>query len=107
MHYLRAGDQLTAEKISKLDGYDVFHVLDDHRQSYKNFIHDRMNEDGLDPMVKATILRESSLTLAEEIFEQENVAIALAESKEVITQFIDFMEQEPEGMANLNFAFFT
>ena len=46
-------------------------------------------------------MRESSLTLAEEIFEQPAVDKALHESKELITNFIDFMEQEPEGMAHL------
>ena len=58
--------------------------------------------DGLDAATKALILRESSLTLAEEIFEQPEVQVALNDSRELITNFIDFMETEPEGMAHLH-----
>jgi len=99
--YLRAGDQLEAAKIAHLDRADVFYVPENQRQSYKNFVFGRMNEKSLDVRTKAMVLRESSLTLAEEIFEQPDVSCALNDSKELITNFIDFMENEPEGMAHL------
>lgn len=101
IHYVRGGESLSKEKISKLDKADVFFIREEQRQFYKNFIFSQLNEDGLEPGVKASILRESSMTLAEEIFEQPDVERALNESRELITQFIDFMEHEPEGMANL------
>lgn len=101
IHYVRSGESLSAEKIAKLDRADVFHIREDQRQLYKNFIFGQLNEENLEPGVKAAILRESSMTLAEEIFEQPDVERALNESRELITQFIDFMEKEPEGMANL------
>ena len=99
--YLRAGDNLTRDKISRLDRADVFFVPEEQRQAYKNFIFQRLNDVSGSPQEKALILRESSLTLAEEIFEQPDVARALDDSKELIHQFIQFMDQEPEGMAYL------
>jgi putative nucleotidyltransferase with HDIG domain len=99
--YLRAGDNLTREKISKLDRADVFFVPEEQRQAYKSFIFQRLNDASGSPQEKALILRESSITLAEEIFEQPDVARALDDSKELIHQFIKFMDYEPEGMAYL------
>jgi len=101
IHYLREGQSLTLDKIKSLDRGNVFYIRESHRQFYKNFIFDRLNEESLEAGVKASILRESSMTLAEEIFEKSDVSEALTESKVLITQFIDFMEQEPEGMAHL------
>ena len=101
VHYLRPGEMLKAEKIVSLDRADVFFVPDVQRAAYKKYVFDRMNETGLDTRQKAVILRESSLTLAEEIFEQPNVENALLESKDLITGFIGFMDNEPDGMAQL------
>ncbi len=99
--YLRAGDQLKPEKIAHLDRADVFFVPEEQRQAYKAFIFGRLNDSELNAGEKASLLRESSLTLAEEIFEQPDVSRALNDSKELIEQFITFMEQEPEGMTHL------
>jgi putative nucleotidyltransferase with HDIG domain len=101
IHYVRSGEALAKEKIAKLDRADVFYIREDQRQFYKNFIFAQLNEEALDSATKANILRESSMTLAEEIFEQPDVERALNDSRELITHFIDFMEKEPEGMANL------
>ncbi len=99
--YLRAGDHLSREKIMSLDRADIFFVPEEQRQAYKDFVHGQLNDGALDTLTKATILRESSLTLAEEIFEHPDVSRALNDAKELIKQFIDFMDQEPEGMAHL------
>jgi putative nucleotidyltransferase with HDIG domain len=101
VHYLRAGELLKAEKINHLDRADVFYVPEVQRALFKRYIFDCLNEAGISPGVKAQMLRESSLTLAEEIFEQQDVKQALNDSKELIYNFIEFMEQEPEGMAHL------
>lgn len=101
IHYLRPGESLKAEKIASLDRADVFYVREEQRADYRLYISDRMNEEGLESKVKALILRESSMTLAEEIFEQADVNHALNESKEIVTSFIDFMENNPEGMSHL------
>ena len=101
IHYLRPGELVSADKISKLDRADVFYVPEAQRSTYKRYVFEVLNTDSLDVKTKATLLRESSLTLAEEIFEQPDVDKALHESKELITNFIDFMDQEPESMAHL------
>ena len=99
--YLRAGDKLSSEKISHLQRADVFYVPDEQRAFFKRYIFDRLNEDNIDVKTKANILRESSLTLAEEIFEKEDVEDALADSRELITNFIELMDQEPQAMSHL------
>lgn len=52
-------------------------------------------------MDKALILRESSYSLVEELYENPDVNTALDESKEVVANFIGFMAQEPDAFANL------
>lgn len=99
--YLRAGDSLTVEKIKHLEKADVFYVPDAQRAAFKRYVFDRLNEDQLDTKTKANILRESSLTLAEEIFEKPDVEEALHDSKELISNFVDFMDHEPEAMSHL------
>jgi putative nucleotidyltransferase with HDIG domain len=101
VHYLRSGELMKAEKINVLDRADVFYVPEAQRANYKRYVFDRMNEVGIETKLKAQILRESSLTLAEEIFEQPDVNQALEDSRELITNFIDFMDNEPEGMSHL------
>ncbi|RYZ65720.1 MAG: HD domain-containing protein, partial [Proteobacteria bacterium] len=100
-HYLRPGELLSHDKIGKLDKADIFYVPEPQRATYKRYIFEVLNSDQLDVKTKATLLRESSMTLAEEIFEQPEVDKALHESKELITNLIDFMEQEPDSMAHL------
>lgn len=101
--YLRAGDALDNEKIEKLSetGSDVFYVSDNDRQAYKNYVHSEVTSSILPPAEKAQILRESSMALVEELYENPDVYQALDESKEVVKNFIDFMKNEPDGMANL------
>jgi putative nucleotidyltransferase with HDIG domain len=101
IHYLRAGEALSADKVKSLDRADVFYVPEEQRPLYKRYVFECMNEVDLGPALKAQILRESSLTLAEEIFEQPNVERALNDSKEIVANFIEFMQSEPEGMAHL------
>ncbi|RYZ75800.1 MAG: HD domain-containing protein [Proteobacteria bacterium] len=101
VHYLRPGELLSHDKIGKLDKADIFYVPEPQRATYKRYIFEVLNSDQLDVKTKATLLRESSMTLAEEIFEQPEVDKALHESKELITNLIDFMEQEPDSMAHL------
>lgn len=101
VHYLRPGELVSSDKISKLDRADVFYVPEAQRGTYKKYVFEVLNSDNLDVKTKATLLRESSMTLAEEIFEQPEVDKALHESKELITNFIDFMDQEPDSMAHL------
>ncbi len=102
--YLRAGDRLEQEKINALETKDTgsfFLVKEADRKAYKSYVHEQMNSDFLDVRQKALVLRESSMTLVEELFENPDVNIALNGARPVIQDFVDFMRAEPEAMAHL------
>jgi putative nucleotidyltransferase with HDIG domain len=101
VHYLRAGDSISPEKLVKFANSDRFYIPSSQRQSFKDFIHGRLDDEGIHFKTKAEILRESSLSLVEEIYENPDVGKALEDSKKIIQEFIKFMEQEPEGMEHL------
>jgi putative nucleotidyltransferase with HDIG domain len=101
--YLRQGDMVSQDKLSRLSqrSDDVFFVPEGQRPEYKSFIHKEMKSDDLSSLSKAKILRESSMSLVEELFENKDIGKTLEESKQVISSFLDFMENEPEGMSHL------
>lgn len=102
--YLRAGDILTPEKIAKLSKQDSgahFYINESDRGHFRNFIHDQMNSTTLDVEGKALLLRESSMNIVEELFENSDVHAALAGARPVIQQFVEFMDAEPKAMGHL------
>jgi HD-GYP domain-containing protein (c-di-GMP phosphodiesterase class II) len=102
--YLRAGDRLDPVKLSSLNTKDSgnhFLVKEDDRKAYKQYVHDQMMSGDLNVQQKAIVLRESSMTLVEEIFENPDVNTALNSSRPVIQQFVDFMQSEPAAMGHL------
>ncbi|MNJ94742.1 Cyclic di-GMP phosphodiesterase response regulator RpfG [compost metagenome] len=99
--YLRAGDKLSDGKIERLhirDTGDSFFVRNEDKQLYRDWVREEMNSDLLNPFDKAKILRESSVALMEDLFENPDVNTALDESRPIITDFIKFMEDAPEAM---------
>ncbi|MNS64463.1 Cyclic di-GMP phosphodiesterase response regulator RpfG [compost metagenome] len=99
--YLRAGDRLSDGKIKNLherDSGDSFFVKTTDKQTYRDWVREEMNSDLLNPFDKAAILRESSVALMEDLFENPDVNTALDESRPIITDFINFMEKAPEAM---------
>ncbi|MBC86796.1 MAG: HD family phosphohydrolase [Bdellovibrionaceae bacterium] len=103
VHYLRAGDSITAEKLYsfKEKAQGQFYIPQDQRQIYKDYIHDRLTSSDLSAMEKAVLLRESSISLVEELYENPDVAKALADSRPVVKNFIDLMDEEPSAMSHL------
>jgi putative nucleotidyltransferase with HDIG domain len=101
VHYLRAGDSLKSEKIAKIGESSRFYIPSSQRQILKDFINRQLEDDEIEAKTKAEILRESSLSLVEEIYENPDVGAALEDSKKIIHEFVRFMEQEPEGMDHL------
>ncbi len=102
--YLRAGDRLEKDKIQALQTRDTgnhFLVKEDDRKFYKTYVHEQMISDDLNVREKAVLLRESSMTLVEELFEHPDVNKALDGSRPIITQFVEFMQAEPEAMGHL------
>lgn len=99
--YLRAGDKLSDGKIEQLhirDTGDSFFVRVEDKQLYRDWVKEEMNSDLINPFDKAKILRESSVALMEDLFENPDVNTALDESRPIITDFIKFMEEAPEAM---------
>ncbi len=102
--YVRAGDKLELSKIKTLENKDSGHhflVKEEDRKAYKNYVHEQLISDDLDVRQKAVLLRESSMTLVEELFEHPDVNKALDGARPVINEFIDFMQAEPEAMGHL------
>lgn len=102
--YLRAGDKLEQEKLfmlNKKDSGNHFLVKESDRAAYKSYVHEQMQSTELNVFHKATVLRESSMTLMEELYEHPDVSQALENSKPIINEFIDFIEAEPEAMSTL------
>lgn len=101
--YLRAGEQLQKDKISRLDSKDsgeIFYVREQDRKAFKDYVQEQLISD-ISVQEKATVLRESSIALIEELFESPDVHKALEHSKPIIRDFVEFMKAEPEAMASL------
>lgn len=99
--YLRAGDKLSSGKISTLgqrDTGDSFFVRSEDRDTYRDWVREEINSDLINPFDKAKILRESAMALMEDLFENPDVNKALDESRPIITDFINFMDNAPEAM---------
>ncbi|MGZ3744052.1 MAG: HD-GYP domain-containing protein [Pseudobdellovibrionaceae bacterium] len=99
--YLKAGDSLSSLKIESLHNKDTgntFFVLTSQKEAYRDWVKEEMNSVDLNPFEKSKILRESSVALMEDLFENPDVNTALDQSRPIIKNFIDFMEQAPEAM---------
>ncbi len=101
VHYLRAGDKLRPERVEKLGDSNRFYISNPQRQTFKDFVHHQLEDETLTVEHKAELLRESSLSLVEEIYENPDVGKALEDSKKIIHEFVKFMNKEPEGIAHL------
>jgi len=101
--YLRAGGSLEEEKIQSLEtkssGSGSFFVKEENRRAFKEYVHELVNDESIETKKRAEILRESSFALVEELFENPDVDHAFQKSAPVISNFMDFMKNEPEGMA--------
>lgn len=103
IHYLRAGDKITANKLSKFESKapDAFYIQAGDRGAYQDFVHAALVSDHLTTKQKALMLRESTMVLVEELFERPDIETALRDAREVVEDFVAFMDSEPSAMANL------
>lgn len=102
--YLRTNDRLADAKIELLHSRDTgnsFFVRNEDRDKYRQWVREELTSDLINPFDKAKILRESSMAIMEDLFENPDVNKALDESRPIIKDFIDFMEHQPEAMAYL------
>jgi len=102
--YLRAGssvDPIRQEQFVEKSA-EVFYVRDEERFIYKDYIHSHIMDEALPTNERAMILKESSLSLVEELYENPKVDEALEESKIVVGNFIDFIQlEENDAISNL------
>lgn len=103
IHYIRSGDKLKAEKIQNLDkkAPESFFIFSAERGAYQKFIHDALLSDNLDSKQKAVILRESTMVLVEEMFERPDIENAMSDARQVVEDFVQFMDSDTAAMANL------
>ncbi len=102
--YLNPGDSMKTEKVSALhqkDSGESFFVLNDQKQVYRDYIKSSMNSKFINNHEKAAILRESSIAILEDLFENPDIEIALEESKPIIGELLQFMDVAPESIGNL------
>ena len=102
--YLRAGDKLKLEKIVQLNRHDSgnhFLVKLDDKSAYRKYLTDQMNSSLLSSNEKALVLRESSMSIVEEMFENPDLQATIAQARPVIKEFINFMDHAPHSMGQL------
>src|SRR5690606_16800844 len=73
--YLRAGAKLPQEKLASFQkkNTDVFYVLEKDRRAYKDYVSEQLHDTSLDKKRRGTILKESTFSLIEELFENPNM----------------------------------
>jgi putative nucleotidyltransferase with HDIG domain len=103
VHYLRAGDKLQNEKIQKFEkrAPEAFYILAADRTKFQKFVRDGLLSDQLDTKQKAAILRESTMVLVEELFERPDIEQTLSDARQVVNDFIEFMNSDVGALANL------
>ncbi len=102
--YLKAGDKMSSAKVHTLhrrDTGDSFFVKNEDKPTYRAWIKAEINSNLNDPISKAQILRESSLAIIEDLFENPDINMALDESRPVIKDFMSLMDESPEAMQYL------
>ncbi|MBC7421266.1 MAG: HD domain-containing protein [Bdellovibrio sp.] len=104
INYLKQGDAFKADKVQALHKKDTgesFFVLNDKKQFYRDYVKSSMNSALLSNNDKAAILRESSIAILEDLFENPDVGLALADSRPIVADLIQFMDIAPESIGNL------
>lgn len=102
--YLKEGDSLPLERVLSLHSKDTgesFFVLNEKKQMYREYIKSAMNSKFISADEKAVILRESSIAILEDLFENPDISVALEESRPIIDELIQFMEVAPGSIGNL------
>ncbi len=102
--YLKLGDAFDPIKLQTLmsrSQNDFFYVHHTEWKNYKEYIQEVLRSTTASPLEKATILRESSVALMEELYEHPDVNVALNNSRPIISDFVSFIKHEPEAMGHL------
>lgn len=103
IHYLRANDKISAVKLDHFErkAPEQFYILAAERANYQKFVRDGLMSTDLDTKQKALILRESTMVLVEELFERPDIENALKDARQVVDDFVAFMDHDAAAMVNL------
>ncbi len=103
VHYLKAGDKFDDNKIIQFQtkASESFFIRAEDKLTYKSFIQKKLSSDDFSSHEKAQILRDSSMSLIEELFESPTVEDALKGSQQVIDNFMNFMDDDPDAVSQL------
>lgn len=101
--YLRAGSTIPPDKLVNFQkkNTDVFYVHEKDRKAYKDYVAGMLNDTSLEKSKRGTILKESTFSLIEELFENPNLEQTLEGAKAAVDNIIDFMQNENDAMAEL------
>jgi len=103
VHYLRAGSKIPNDKLAHFQkkNTDVFYVQEKDRKAYKDYVAGMLNDSSLEKSKRGTILKESTFSLIEELFENPNLEQTLEGAKAAVDNIVDFMQNENDAMAEL------
>ncbi len=101
--YLREGSSLEEKKIQSFDkkAPDAFYVKEEDRKKYKAYVSTQLSDETLAVREKAQILKESTFSLIEEMFENPDLKTALDNAKAAVDDIIEFMNAEDTAMSEL------
>lgn len=101
--YLRAGSKIPEDKLAHFQkkNTDVFYVQEKDRRAYKDYVAGMLNDSSLEKSKRGTILKESTFSLIEELFENPNLEQTLEGAKAAVDHIVDFMQNENDAMAEL------
>lgn len=101
--YLHAGSKIPEDKLTHFQkkNTDVFYVMEKDRKAYKDYVAEILNDTSLEKAKRGTILKESTFSLIEELFENPNLEQTLDGAKAAVDNIIDFMQNEDDAMAEL------
>jgi HD-GYP domain-containing protein (c-di-GMP phosphodiesterase class II) len=104
INYLKKGDPLRSDRAVSMhfkDSGESFFVLNENKEAYREYVKNMMNSDLIPNDQKAVILRESSIAILEDLFENPDVNSALESSRPIINDLLNFMEVAPGSIGNL------
>jgi len=101
--YLRAGTKMPKDKLEQFQtkNNDVFYIHEKDRKEYKSYIASQINDASLDKKIRGKILKESTFSTIEELFENPNMSQSLEGAKQAVDDIINFMQNETDAMAEL------
>ena len=104
VHYLRAGEYFDKNSIKKFHSKaeKKFFILQKDVKAYKKYVQEKLSTNSnLTSKEKAQLLRDSSMSLIEELFESPKIEEALSGSQTIVDNFVRFMKEDSASITQL------